>query len=238
MAIETINVGTIANDGTGDDLREAFIKVNSNFEDVDNRLTTLPIDGENIGPGVGIYYGKDTDTLQFKSLTAGSNITFTTTDNQIIINSSGGMGSYPLISDNGSIIVAGQTIAIAGDPTSPITTKVSGDNLFITLSTTGVVSHDTNPTLSANLDLNNYSLVRGTSITADNLNGNLSGLVYGYDMRDIGVYFDNYWDFGGIIDTVSYNGIIDWIIGNTTIDLGPFVGAGVLTSTIDLGSIS
>ena len=29
MAIQTINIGTIANDGTGDDLREAFVKVNN-----------------------------------------------------------------------------------------------------------------------------------------------------------------------------------------------------------------
>ena len=32
MAIQTINVGAIANDGSGDDLREAFIKVNLNFQ--------------------------------------------------------------------------------------------------------------------------------------------------------------------------------------------------------------
>ena len=31
MAINYIDVGIIANDGTGDDLREAFIKVNENF---------------------------------------------------------------------------------------------------------------------------------------------------------------------------------------------------------------
>ena len=34
MAIQTINIGTIANDGTGDDLRDAFIKVNNNFSDL------------------------------------------------------------------------------------------------------------------------------------------------------------------------------------------------------------
>ena len=31
MSIETINIGNIANDGTGDDLRSAFIKVNNNI---------------------------------------------------------------------------------------------------------------------------------------------------------------------------------------------------------------
>lgn len=38
MAIGYINTGTIANDGTGDDLREAFIKINDNFEELDLRI--------------------------------------------------------------------------------------------------------------------------------------------------------------------------------------------------------
>ena len=37
MAIQTVNIGTIANDGTGDDLREAFVKVNNNFSELDLR---------------------------------------------------------------------------------------------------------------------------------------------------------------------------------------------------------
>ena len=36
MAIQRVNIGTIANDGTGDDLREAFVKVN-NFTELDIR---------------------------------------------------------------------------------------------------------------------------------------------------------------------------------------------------------
>ena len=35
MAINPINVGNAANDGTGDDLREAFIKINQNFQLLD-----------------------------------------------------------------------------------------------------------------------------------------------------------------------------------------------------------
>jgi hypothetical protein len=35
MAIQNINVGLAANDGTGDDLREAFIKINQNFQNLD-----------------------------------------------------------------------------------------------------------------------------------------------------------------------------------------------------------
>jgi hypothetical protein len=34
MTQQVINVGTVANDGTGDPLRTAFIKVNANFAEV------------------------------------------------------------------------------------------------------------------------------------------------------------------------------------------------------------
>lgn len=41
MAITAINVGTAANDGTGDTLREAFIKVNNNDNDLDSRVNAM-----------------------------------------------------------------------------------------------------------------------------------------------------------------------------------------------------
>lgn len=236
MAITSINVGNIANDGTGDDLREAFIKVNNNFAEVDSRLTTLPVSGQNLGSGEGLYAGVNDNTLQFKSLVAGSNVSITSTSTQVTVNAATGITNFFLISDNGSINVGGQTLAIAGDPSSPISTRVAGDNLFIEMGTTGIVSRDTNPTLSANLDANYKNIVRASSITASSFAGNLTGLVHGIDIRDINVYFDDYWDFGGIIDTVDYSSILEWIIGNTDVDLGPLVGAGVLTSDIDLGS--
>jgi len=235
MAIETINVGTIANDGTGDDLREAFIKVNSNFSDVDTRLTSLPIEAENLGAGEGIYASKNESTLQFKSLVAGSGVTLTATGNQITVDATTGIGTYFLISDNGSINVTGQTLGMAGDPSSPITTRVTGDNLFITLSTTGVVSHDTNPTLSANLDANNNNIVRGGSITATTFTGNLTGLVHGIDIRDIWQYFEDDWNFGGIIDTRTYTSLLEWTLGHQNVDLGTLLNPD--TSTITLGSI-
>jgi len=34
MAKQTINIGTVANDGTGDALRDAFDKVNDNFDEL------------------------------------------------------------------------------------------------------------------------------------------------------------------------------------------------------------
>lgn len=49
MAQQTINVGTIANDGTGDTIRAAMVKVNSNFTEVYGNLATLQSDIADIG---------------------------------------------------------------------------------------------------------------------------------------------------------------------------------------------
>jgi len=66
MAIQTINIGGYANDGTGDDLRTAFEKVNANFTALS---TDAAVNGaENVGTGVGVYKGKNVATLQFKTL--------------------------------------------------------------------------------------------------------------------------------------------------------------------------
>jgi hypothetical protein len=71
MTIQNINIGNIANDGTGDDLREAFRKVNENFDELDLRQPESTT-GAGLGTGVAIFAGKSGDALQFKNLTAGT----------------------------------------------------------------------------------------------------------------------------------------------------------------------
>jgi hypothetical protein len=70
MSIQTINIGGFANDGTGDDLRTAFLKVNANFTELGgvSGLTN----GENLGNGVGVFAQRNaTDpVLEFKTLTS------------------------------------------------------------------------------------------------------------------------------------------------------------------------
>lgn len=41
LAFQMINVGTVANDGTGDPLRTAFIKVNTNYGTIDASFTSI-----------------------------------------------------------------------------------------------------------------------------------------------------------------------------------------------------
>jgi hypothetical protein len=57
MAVTTINVGTSANDNTGDTLRNAFVKTNTNFDilSTTSKLASgdLNINGVNVGKGIG-----------------------------------------------------------------------------------------------------------------------------------------------------------------------------------------
>lgn len=68
MTIQTINVGSYSNDGTGDDLRSAFQKVNANFAALSNEVTIA--DGSNLGSGVGVFAQRNAANLEFKSLTS------------------------------------------------------------------------------------------------------------------------------------------------------------------------
>jgi hypothetical protein len=83
MAVQMINVGRLANDGTGDDLREAFIKINQNFQLFD--FIENPR-GRNLGSGNGVFAQVEEGEFQFRSLVAGQNIELTEFDNTIQIN--------------------------------------------------------------------------------------------------------------------------------------------------------
>lgn len=235
MTIKTIDVGTIANDGTGDDLREAFIKVNDNFTEVDNRLVTLPVQGENLGvAGEGVFAGKDENTLQFKEILAGSNVSISSNSTSVIIDSAGGINDILILTDNGSITVDGSApLGIQGG--SLIETRSPGETVFIDLKNSGIVAHDTQPALSANLQANENNIQNAGTITANLFNGALTGSVYGVDIREINQYFDNNWDFGEIFP--EFDSIVEYIIFNTDVDMGSFIGTDVALFDIDLGSI-
>jgi hypothetical protein len=71
MPIQPINLGSYANDGTGDDLRTAFIKVNENFALLNNEVTIA--NGLNIGSGVQIFAKRNAANLEFKTLVSRDN---------------------------------------------------------------------------------------------------------------------------------------------------------------------
>ena len=82
MTIQTVNLGSYANDGNGDDLRTAFTKVNSNTEELD---LTRVVSAVNLGLGAEIFKDKVAKNLQLRKINAGINITVTQNANDITI---------------------------------------------------------------------------------------------------------------------------------------------------------
>lgn len=70
MAIDYINVGAVANDGTGDDLRDAFIKVNDNFNLLYS-TTAAAVEGTNLGAaGQPVFVQKNINVLEYRKIDA------------------------------------------------------------------------------------------------------------------------------------------------------------------------
>ena len=89
----------------------------------DNNYLEIDTEGEpnlaaNVGSGVGIWKDKVGETLNFKSLIAGSNITLTDTGNEITISSSGGsagMTSFNVYDENPGGAGPGFTVTDSDD---------------------------------------------------------------------------------------------------------------------------
>ena len=219
MAVQLINIGNIANDGTGDDLREAFIKVNTNFEELDLRddeqttASNLGIEGE------GIFAQRLNYDLQFKKISAGANVTLTADDNKIVIAADSGVSDLTITADTGSILLddsAALTITGGAD----ISTTLVDNTLTVAYTGVTDLASDTTPQLSADLDaqannLLNVGTINSSGITGPltgnvtgNLVGNVTGLVYGIDVRP---YFaTNSADFGNITPTIT--NLIEFLI--------------------------
>ena len=132
MAIQTIYLGTYANDGTGDDLRVAFEKVNANFTEIDSLSISNAV---NLGAGVGLFAGKQAtpqlgDNLTFKSLLAGSNVTLVPSGTTVTISSQ----FNSLISNldlNSQSITGTGSISINGNITAVGGNVLVGNNLTV-----------------------------------------------------------------------------------------------------------
>jgi len=219
MAIQSINIGNIANDGTGDDLREAFIKVNNNFTELNTSVTSVNLQAENLGEGTGLFAQKSDNTLQFKTLQAGAGVTITPGGNTVSITADSGLTQLILISDDGSIILpgGGQSVNLQGG--TNVQTKVESGNLKINVTGSGLVGLDTSPKLGGNLDADGNNITNGGTVTASNFNGALEGLVYGIDIRNISSSLIDF-DMGGVELTAT--NVMDFIILTTDYDMGTY----------------
>ena len=218
MTINYIDVGIIANDGTGDDLREAFIKVNDNFEELDLRIVEETVIDNAGSLGAGIYSGKINGENLFKRLLAGSNITLNENANTITINANDSLDQLIVISDNGTVTISrGQTLSIQGG--QGISTRVDGQQLVVNLDDNGIVVKDLTPILGGNLNANNRSILNANTISATTFSGNLEGNVYGINIQPFISAFDGF-DFGEF--QAVYTNSLDFIMRKVDVDFGPF----------------
>ena len=255
MALEHINVGNFINDGTGDDLRTAFLKVNSNFDELSlqqGQNNTVA----NIGTGVGIYKEKTGVEFKLKSLIAGQGIDIVPDDNEILIVSAHN-AFVTVNADTGNITANGeQSINIVGG--TGVNTAISGNTLIINGSTYTIES-DTTPVLGGNLNVNNYNIFNANTITSNtfsgnlvgnvtgtlsgqvfgNVLGNLTGNVNGINVTSLNAKVNDLDSMLNIFDFGFFNSIatnpIQWLLSNTVVDMGSIVSPN--PSGIDGGSI-
>jgi hypothetical protein len=84
MNITLIDIGNIANDGTGDDLRTAFQKVNENFVELETSIDASTV-AANVGDGIGVFKQKVENTLQFRSLGTDDKLSVVAVGDKIVI---------------------------------------------------------------------------------------------------------------------------------------------------------
>ena len=230
MTVSTINIGNIANDGTGDDLREAFIKVNNNFLELEARnpeQTTASNQFADTGATAGIFKEKDGFNLKFKNLTAGNNITLTTDDNQITIDTTG-IVSIQYTADSGVVNPLGATDLFKFAGTGGTTATLGVQSNVKQLVIDSRLANESNPTLNGTLNANNNAI---TGISTLQVN-NIDSLIKGQDVTDLDSLIG--FNFGTFND-----GITNWIEyfeSLNPVNLGSITAPGALN--IDLGSIA
>ena len=239
MAVQLINIGNVANDGTGDDLREAFIKANANFEELDLRDDEQTT-GLNLGFGTEIFKHKIGYELQFKTLSAGTDVTFNEVDDAITISANGGIKTLDLISDGNTYTVPdiGNLQILGG---ANIGTNIVDGKLYVSYTGPTQVVDDTTPVLGANLDadsnnISNVATLNADSIVSNNINssnivGNLTGLVHGIDIRTIDVVS---LDLGSIVANVTSG--LDFFIASNDIEYGSITTPAPIDS--DFGTLA
>lgn len=215
MPLQTINVGLVANDGTGDDLREAFIKVNENFDELD--LRTESTSAVSVGTGAEVFKALDGSELSFRTLTAGNAITITENANDIQISSLAGQFIFRDNADTSITTGAGTILNVDGRGASVVTVDGNTDPQKIIIDTK--LKNETQPELGGNLNARFNSIFNLTAI-----NGNIP-------MNELEKAFG--WDFGEFDDTRS--SIFDFILNSVDVDLGTFEQPS--RSVVDFGAI-
>jgi hypothetical protein len=122
MSIQTINIGGYANDGTGDDLRTAFLKVNANFAALNSEINIG--NAINLGAGAGLFAQKNGVNLEFKSLfSSDGSVTITNNSDSLDLASTANVSSDTAPALGGNLDLNGFKIidnSLTGNIEAPI----------------------------------------------------------------------------------------------------------------------
>lgn len=219
MAIQTINVGLLANDGTGDDLREAFIKINQNFDELD--LRTESTTASNVGEtAFTVFKEQINQDLYFRGIAVDPLYPGT-----MVLRVSDDGNTLYMRSATATIRFTDGTNTLASNVEQVITfqgteaSRVTVDNTARSVTIDSQISRETAPSLTADFDVNNFDLLNVNNINSWSTT-ELERLV-GFD-------------FGSLSNVRT--SVFDWMVNSYDFDLGTILAPAV--DEIDLGTIA
>jgi hypothetical protein len=178
MAIQNINIGAYANDGTGDDLRSAFNKINENFKALDLIVAT---EESNIGAvGQPIFKLETPDNLNsfgqkllFRKIAGSTNITVSTISDSVTISAPDSINN--LVEDT-SPELGGDLVLNSHNVTGTGNINIAGSINATTVASTftGNLTGNVTGNLTGNITGNTTGLHTGDVV--GNVTGNLTGL--------------------------------------------------------------
>jgi hypothetical protein len=230
MAKQTINIGAVANDGTGTNLRSGATIINDNFNEIYTALgngssitlTATPTELNLLAGATAIVTSTNAVALTNKTINASSN-TLSNIANSSLTNS-----SFSIRDDSSSAIsiALGGTLKIKSN--DGITTTVSqGDTINIQLDNTVVTSTSINT-------LSNKTIVASSNTISGLTNTNLNGSA-GITNANLALPYIRFTDESSTQNSVALGGKLEFLAGegiNTT------VGASSLTISAELATSS
>jgi len=169
MTIESINLGNQVNDGLGDNLREAFRKVNANFASLSNDLTVTGLNIPTTSSGEGIFAGKSNNFLQFKKLLSGDKIVLTSNDESITVNSNQPDAFTLIHTQNGNVVA----------DTLDANVTIQGGSNLLTNAVGNVITVDTILDLNQILKVVDFGPINGDFDNIVQMNTAVSNIDFG-----------------------------------------------------------